>query len=88
MFLGFLKECIGEFLSCHEEWHASLIGFAEGFIPWIPTYAISEDLEEEVNNDFHYYVSAMVAGFILRIFAIVGVIVWGLSRIIPLFIGG
>lgn len=83
MFLGFLRH-IREFMSDYKEWHATLVGFAEGFIPWQPWFDISDELGKQVQGDYHYYVSAMVTGLIARIFTITGAIVWGLMKVIPL----
>ena len=86
MFLGGLFDNVKEFLSNYEEWHAAVIGFAEGFLPWIPEHGMSDSIKEQVEEEYHYYASAIVVGLIARMVTITLVVIWGLSRIVPLFV--
>ena len=64
---GFLKGLIpSTFMDTHEEWHAALFGFCEGFMPWprCQYTDICEELKKQISEERHYYVGGRVTGMI------------------------
>ncbi len=60
-----------EFLSTHEEWHAFVEGFCDGFCVWKTQCQMSSELQVSTAKEHHYYNSGRVLGFIsLVVFAI------------------
>jgi hypothetical protein len=55
------------FMDTCQEWHAFVEGFCEVLCPWPPRYEISEELEETVETEHHYYVFGRVLGFMALI---------------------
>ena len=66
-------ERIKSFLSTHDEWHVSIIGFCDGFFPFKAKYEPSKELKKAIEDENHYYVSARVFGFIAWVFFAYGI---------------
>jgi len=56
-----------QFLSTHQEWHALAEGFCEVMCPWPARHAISDELQEELCKEHHYYVFGRAAGVVVWI---------------------
>lgn len=63
-----------EFLSTHQEWHAFIEGFCDGFCAWKMRCQMSSDLQTSTSKEHHYYNFGRVLGFISLIGFAVGVI--------------
>jgi hypothetical protein len=48
-------EWIYTFVNTPEEWHAFVNGFCEVLCPWPPRYEASDELLQEIEDEFHYY---------------------------------
>ena len=72
MFLGGIG--FKNFLDTHQEWHALVEGFGDGFCPWGSAYEPSSKLAEDIRNEHHYYTAGSAIGFIALIFAIAGAV--------------
>lgn len=57
-------------LSTHQEWHAFLIGYFESVCPWPALRPISEDDEDALKGEYHYYVAGRAGGFLALLFII------------------
>ena len=62
MFLGGIN--FKQFLSEHQEWHALVEGFCDGFCAWKMRCQMSADLKEKAECEHHYYNAGRVIGFI------------------------
>lgn len=71
MFLGGLNP--KEFLNDCKEWHAVVIGFCEGVWPWGTGHKLSDDLKKQVQDEYHYYISARVVGIISLVGFAIGI---------------
>lgn len=58
-----------QFLSDYDEIHAFVIGVADGFLFWQ-----KRDIPEAASEEYHYYRSAMVLGFMLFCLFITGLV--------------
>ena len=68
---------IKEFLSTPEEWHALVEGFCEVVCFWPSRYLMSDELENDLLDEHHYYIFGRVLGF----GALIGIII-GLVKVI------
>jgi hypothetical protein len=63
--MGFLKGIkIDTFMDTYGEWHAFVNGFCEVLCPWPPRRLISEELQQQIASEYHYYVFGRVIGVI------------------------
>lgn len=73
-FKGFLAGIhISTFLSTHQEWHALLEGFFDGFFPFIDKHPISPKLGWDLSKEHHYYRGGVIAGVIAAVWFWVGI---------------
>jgi hypothetical protein len=70
MFLGGLN--LNQFLSEHEEWHALVEGFCDGFFPFIKG-VISDELKTDLGKEHHYYRPGVILGVIAAVWFWIGV---------------
>lgn len=71
--MGFLKGIkIDTLLSTHEEWHAFIEGFCDGFFP-ISKYKPSKELQADIESEHHYYRPAFIVGVIAAVWFWIGV---------------
>lgn len=71
-FLGGLH--ISTFLSTHQEWHALLEGFGDGFCPWKARYEPDKKRKADIAKEHHYYNIGRPIGF--------GLLIWFVSVMI------
>lgn len=63
--MEFLKGIkIDTFLSTCDEWHAFINGFCEVLCPWPPRRLMSEELQEQIASEYHYYMLGRAIGVI------------------------
>ncbi len=80
---GFFKWFdINNFMDTHQEWHAWVEGFAEGFCGSSARYDPAEELLKELMADHHYYNAGRGFGFASFIVLVTGMIVWVARSII------
>lgn len=74
---GFLAGIhIATFLSTHQEWHAMIEGFSDGFCLRDSDYALADNLLEGLRKDHHYYNAGRALGFAGFIVLVTGMAVW------------
>ena len=62
-----------EFLNDYKEWHALVDGFCEALCFWPPHYGMSDTLLEDLEGEYHYYVTGRALGFLALIGIIIGI---------------
>ena len=62
-----------EFLNTHQEWHALIEGFCDGFFPLGIKYKPSKALQEDIESEHHYYNPARIAGIVSFVLFVVGI---------------
>ena len=76
-----LKGCfewfnINNFLDTHQEWHALVEGFADGFCPMRDRYDPSPELLKDLTGEHHYYNAGRAMGFGCFLVLLAGLIQW------------
>jgi hypothetical protein len=62
---GFLKGIrLSAFLDCYQEWHALVEGFCEVLCPWPPRTQPTQETQQTLNSEYHYYVFGRALGVI------------------------
>lgn len=64
------------FLSNHEEWHAMVEGFTEGFCWRSSKHQFADQLLEELKGEHHYYSAGRTLGLASAILLATGMLVW------------
>ena len=72
MFLGGID--FKDFLNTHQEWHALVEGFGDGFCPWDNRYEPTDELKADIRKEHHYYTAGSAIGFVTLIFSIAGAV--------------
>ena len=70
------------FFDTHQEWHAFLEGFSDGFCVGLSHYEPSPTLLNELQEDHHYYNAGRAFGFASFIVLVTGMVVWAVCSII------
>jgi len=71
--MGLLKGIkLSTFLDTHQEWHAVVEGFCDGFFPFIRG-VISDKLKTELAGEHHYYRPGVILGVVAAVWFWIGV---------------
>ena len=80
---GFFKWFnINNFMDTHQEWHAWVEGFSDGFCVGPSHYEPNPTLLNELGEEHHYYNAGRGFGFASFILLVTGMIVWVARSII------
>jgi len=72
-FLGGLS--LSNFMDTHQEWHAFVEGFSEGFCPFAQEHRPSPELQADIESEHHYYAAGRGFGAGAFVLLVAGMVI-------------